>query len=218
MEDVFLAGYSTNIFMYKNQVYNFGIELEIELDDRDKFRSTLPDQAIAFSDYFNSYGFSFAVSAAIAGHIILDADGNEMPQRNKLQFTGHNVQVSDNEAGDKTVVNIAHTGLWFDAMSLLPGLYDASTIRPVLDPTISIKPGNIMSVTQGEITKELIVESVDANYETMSFAINFTTSELNPDVLITAMKVKSLWSNHIIKRCLPSFWRLVGQQYPNNYC
>lgn len=183
---------STNIFMYKNQVYNFGIELEIELDDRDKFRSTLPDQAIAFSDYFNSYGFSFAVSAAIAGHIILDADGNEMPQRNKLQFTGHNVQVSDNEAGDKTVINIAHTGVWFDAMSLIPGLNDASRIITLLDPTISIKPGNIMSVTQDETTKELVVESVDANYETMSFSINFTTSELNPDVLISAMKVKSL--------------------------
>lgn len=184
---------STNIFMYKNQVYNFGIELEIELDDRDKFRSTLPDQAIAFSDYFNSYGFSFAVSAAIAGHIILDADGNEMPQRNKLQFTGHNVQVSDNEAGDKTVINIAHTGVWFDVMvPMVAEPTSTSTIDTIVDVRDSIKIGNIIAVTQDGTTRELVVSNVTWDDVNLIGQITTSTAELITSEVITAMKVKSL--------------------------
>jgi len=179
---------STNIFMYKNQNYNFGIELELEIDDKDKYRSTLPSQDLAFSDYFNSYGYSFAIAASIAGHIILDPDGNEMNQRSKLQITGHNVSASDNESEDKTVFNIAHTGFWFElALSLITTTPDSTnTILTEEDLSDSLHVGNILEIVQSTTTSEHTITDIDDT------TITVTPATLNTTTIISSLKVKTL--------------------------
>lgn len=178
---------STNIFMYKNQEYNFGIELDLEIDDADAYRTTLPDTAITFSDYFNSYGYSIGLTAAIAGHVILDPDGNEMPQRNKLKFTGYGVNVSDSESGDMTIIDISSPGFWVD----ITAYFDLSVaaenqLLTTSDLTDSVAIDDVIRITQNSIEIEAQVTNIT------STTITISTSTLQFEYPVTEVRIKSL--------------------------
>jgi hypothetical protein len=190
---------STNVFMYKNQIYNFGIEIEIEVGDLDPYRSSIPNSGIAFSDYFNSYGYAFSLNSSGVGHTILDPDANEMMQRANLQLTGYNVGVSDDSDNDRTIINIGHTGLWFEIDALGVALPPTtSTIEYIVDLTDSIKPGNIIQIdqyneeTEETTTHEAIVDEVTWDSMEMSCVVKITTEVLSLTDTITSVKVKSL--------------------------
>jgi hypothetical protein len=98
---------STVIYLFKNREYNYALGFEIEIDNADAFRSSLPDASL-FSDFFNSNGYqSVVVSNSGGGHIIINASNQAMGQRSKLKFTGDGVTVSDDSVNDTTVITIS---------------------------------------------------------------------------------------------------------------
>jgi hypothetical protein len=97
---------SSDVFVFRNKEYNYAVALEIEVDNADAYRTTLPEAGL-FSDFFNSSGYAAYSSSIGGGHIIIDADGVVMTQQGKLQFTGDLVTVTNNPTTGTTVVDIA---------------------------------------------------------------------------------------------------------------
>lgn len=193
---------SMEVFIYKNREYNFGIELSVELDNQDFYRSSLPDQAFKFSDFFNTYGYSFVVPAAGGGHVIVDPDGNEMPQRKYLQFKGA-LTVTDDEANDKTIVEVpsSNTGIWWQVnesdYSLNPWADDKiSTITDLRD---LIKIDDVISWMEDTTRRAAIVSAITDSLITVV-----------GDVLDPSYEIKSLKTMRPTGTTVTSFVKTIA--------
>lgn len=85
--------------------YNYSLDLKFVSAASEEFYSNVygvePGAPIGSGSLIISGG-----SESGGGHIIVDPDGVEMPQRSKLQFTGDAVTVTDDEGNDTTIIDI----------------------------------------------------------------------------------------------------------------
>lgn len=81
---------------------NYNLSKPDATDDFDAFRASYGDNMDKIDNNMGGGGGG-------GGHTIVDPDGTDMPQENKLQFTGA-VNVSDDSANGQTVVNVEGGG------------------------------------------------------------------------------------------------------------
>ena len=148
---------SSDVFIFRNKEYNYAVSLEIEVDNADAYRTTLPEAGL-FSDFFNSSGYSAYSSGIGGGHIIIDADGVVMTQQGNLQFTGDLVTVSNNPTTGTTVVDIA---CYWDKES--PETIKPANGEKVMAEHIAIDAADFSGNLDDECTDvQKLAEAVDA--------------------------------------------------------
>lgn len=183
---------STDIFVSKNKEYNYALAFDIELDDRDEYRTSLPDASL-FSDFFNSNGFS-ALSfggGGDGGHIIINASNQAMGQRSKLKFTGDGVTVSDDSVNDTTVITISGGSGSGESMWEADG---ENNVRPINGKKVNVShiDGLADVATSGDYTD---LDNTPETTQTLTDAATITWDSVNGNIAFVTLGDNRIFDN-----------------------